>query len=187
MREENKLPGNNTSDDNMRICAIATGREIDIEKERVVKGEVTNNNNSSSVETGSLDDTTHMRISVNRLNNISTKSGRINIWLSKELKKAVKMSGMDVSAFVREKLIEELSKRNIPVEDPNPELIIRIRCPNCGFEQNTSTIKLVRCINCDYLFKVFTRKGSRIRKIVKGNEYLLQKLYYRIYGRKRYY
>ncbi|MEM5805208.1 MAG: hypothetical protein QW156_03735 [Candidatus Aenigmatarchaeota archaeon] len=187
MSKENKLPGNNTSDNNMRICAIVTGRETDIEKERVVKGEVTNNNNSSSTETGSLDNSTHMCISANKLNDISTNSGRINIWLSKELKKAVKMSGMDVSAFVREKLIEELSKRNIPVEESDPELIIRIRCPSCGFEQNTSTIKLVRCINCDYHFRVFTRRGSRIRKIVKGNEFLLQKLYYRIYGRKRYY
>jgi hypothetical protein len=73
MSEENKLPNNNNSEGDMHICATTTEREIDIEKERVEKGEVANNNNSSSIPTGNIDDDTHIHTSFNRLKDIFNK------------------------------------------------------------------------------------------------------------------
>ncbi|MBU5537663.1 MAG: hypothetical protein KQA38_03830 [Candidatus Aenigmarchaeota archaeon] len=182
MSEENKLPGNNTSDTDMHTSAIVTGREIDLDRERAGKGEIASNDNSSSIETGSLDTNTHMHTSLSKLKNISLSDGRIHLWLGKDLKKAVIKAGIDVSEFLRAKLLEELRNRNIQIEIEDPELIVRVRCIHCGFIQNTSTIKLVRCVNCNRFFRVFTKKGSRIRGIIKGNEYLLQRFYYRVYG-----
>jgi predicted Zn-ribbon and HTH transcriptional regulator len=185
MDEENKLSNNNNSEGDMHICATVTEREIDIEKERVEKGEVAGNSNSSSILTGNIDDNTHMHTSLNRLKDISIKDGRIHLWIGIGLKKAVLKAGIDVSEFVRNKLLEELKNRNVTIEEKEPELIVRVRCCHCGFEQNTSTLKMVKCINCGHSFRVFTKWGCRIRKIVKGDQNLLTKMFYQTYKHRR--
>lgn len=166
------------SDNDMRICAITTGREIDIEREGG-KGEQTTNN-TNSIESSSLDNNAHVRIGLSK--NISDKKGNVNIWIGVELKKAVIKARINISEFVRTKLLEELKNRNIKIEIPDPELIIMVRCPNCGFQQNTTTIRMVRCHKCNRYYRVY-RKGGRPRivKIVKGSEAMLHSLYYRYY------
>lgn len=176
----NKLLSNNSSVNDMRICVIATGREIDIEKERVVKGEQLINNNS--IESKNFDTNAHMHILATK--NISDKDGRANIWLSKELKKAVIKANINLSEFVRSKLLEELRNRNIEVEAPNPELILRIRCPRCGRQRNTSSIVMARCFDCNHSFRIFKKGRSRITGIIKGNLEPLHKMYYKEYGRR---
>jgi len=57
------------------------------------------------------------------------------------------------------------------------EVIIRVKCPHCGFEFNTRSIKTVKCRRCGRSFKVFYKKrsmkgyawASRIVKIVEGS------------------
>ena len=80
---------------------------------------------------------------------------------------------------------DELHFGNIPVEEREPELIVRVRCCHCGFEQNTSTLKMVKYVNCGHSFRVFTKWGCRIRKIVKGNQNLLTKMFYQTYKHRR--
>jgi DNA-directed RNA polymerase subunit RPC12/RpoP len=63
-------------------------------------------------------------------------------------------------------------------------MIIRVRCPHCGFEMNTSTVKTVKCIRCNRSFEVFPLdlKGnfrrSRVVGIVDGSLEEVRKLAY---------
>ena len=168
------------SDNDIRICAIASKREIDIEREGG-KGEQISNKLPSN-ESNNLDSNTHMHIGLPK--NISEKKGNVNIWLGVELKKAVIKAGINISEFVRTKLLEELKNRNIEIKYQDPELIIRVRCPFCNSQRNTSSILNVRCFHCGHFFKVFRRRGrSRVVAIVKGNKSILNRLYYQIYKR----
>jgi predicted Zn-ribbon and HTH transcriptional regulator len=184
MEENKQSPGNQVSDNSMRICVNTTEREIDLDKERVVKGEQLTNNNNSSIESSSLDNNTHMNISLDKLKNKSENNGTIHLWLGKDLKKAVIKARIDVSEFVRNKLLEELRNKGIVIEVPDPEFIIKVRCPNCGFKQNATTIKQVRCFNCQRYFRVYVRGRSRIVGIVKGSKEIVFRYFNRIYGRR---
>jgi len=107
---------------------------------------------------------------------------KITLWIGKELKYAAKAVKINLSAFLREKLKEELAKRNMEVKLDEPELILEVRCPYCGFKQQTSTIKTVQCQRCKKFFKVYTRKyGSRITNIIKGDKQKLFALYSRVF------
>jgi len=61
------------------------------------------------------------------------------------------------------------------------QLVIRVKCPHCGHEQNTQSLKSVKCIYCNKSFSVFYKRKnkSNIVKIVKGNYFLLQKMLYK--------
>jgi len=52
-------------------------------------------------------------------------------------------------------------------------LVLLVKCPKCGFEQQTTTVKKVRCFRCNTVYNVYckTKKGwkSRIVKIVEGS------------------
>jgi len=56
-------------------------------------------------------------------------------------------------------------------------MIIKVKCPHCGFMFNTTTIKTVKCGNCGRSFKVYYKKrclkgyawASRIVAIVEGS------------------
>jgi DNA-directed RNA polymerase subunit RPC12/RpoP len=168
--------------DNMRTCVTETGREIDIEKEKDWwKAEPTNNNNS--IETKESVTDTYMRTPL--MKNISDKNGRIAVWLGKELKTAGIEAGINFSSFFRSKLSEELKNRNIEVKTPEPDLIIEARCPHCWFSQETTTLKYVRCKNCGKNYRIFNKgTPSRIVRIVKGNQRMLNKKYYKIFRRR---
>lgn len=57
-------------------------------------------------------------------------------------------------------------------------LVIRVRCPHCGYEFPTTTVKRVRCFNCLRTFRVYYKeriKGKwevkhRVVRIEKGTE-----------------
>ncbi len=55
------------------------------------------------------------------------------------------------------------------------KLILRVECPRCNYIFETSTLKVVRCWNCDHRFKVLYYDRSlktfrtRIVGIVSGN------------------
>ena len=54
------------------------------------------------------------------------------------------------------------------------DVIIRVRCPKCGFVQPTRSIKRVKCWQCGHVFKVYIFdthgriKKTRIVGIVRG-------------------
>ena len=56
-------------------------------------------------------------------------------------------------------------------------IILKVRCPYCGYEFNTTSIKTVRCKRCPHTFKVYYKKRygkkfiwrSRIVDIIKGS------------------
>jgi ribosomal protein S27E len=50
------------------------------------------------------------------------------------------------------------------------KIILRVKCPKCGFEQNTRSIKQVKCMQCLHSYSLFPRKKrSRVIGIVKGS------------------
>ena len=53
------------------------------------------------------------------------------------------------------------------------EVIIEVRCRNCGYVQNTKSVKSVRCQRCGKNFQVIKmtckEKPSCILRIVKGS------------------
>lgn len=66
------------------------------------------------------------------------------------------------------------------------ELIIRTECPKCSFQQNTETIKTIKCQNCNKQYEVYPEKQkSRIVKIIKGDVQLLLREWYKEFGHKR--
>jgi len=64
-------------------------------------------------------------------------------------------------------------------------MILKVRCPKCGYEQTTKTIKRVKCWNCGATYSVYykVRYGrewvwkSRIVKIVEGTQEELLKMF----------
>jgi len=109
---------------------------------------------------------------------------RINIWLGKELKEACKKLNINISKEFRNWLIEKLKTYNIEIKTNEPEIIVLVRCIHCGNEFETSSIIQVRCPKCQRSFRVYTSKGSRIRKLIKGNLITLHTLYNRYYKRR---
>ena len=99
----------------------------------------------------------------------------MNIYLGKPLKKAVKDSGLNVSKIVRARLLEELAHNGLEVQKTEPDLIIETYCPLCRFKQETTTIKTVQCKKCGRRYQIFGRHQSRIVRIVKGTNDLLQR------------
>jgi DNA-directed RNA polymerase subunit RPC12/RpoP len=66
-------------------------------------------------------------------------------------------------------------------------LIIKVRCPWCSTEFNTSKIRTVTCPNCKKRFHVYYRRHGKIAHfivdIVKGTKNQLFKAYSRIFKR----
>jgi len=62
-------------------------------------------------------------------------------------------------------------------------LIIRVECPHCSFQQNTETIKTIRCQACNKQYDIYpVNEKSRIIKIIKGDIQLLLREWYKEYG-----
>jgi len=88
----------------------------------------------------------------------------LNFWLEEEL----------------EEDVEE--KTSNPDPNSNSEIILLVRCPHCGYEQTTTTIKRVKCWRCQRTYSVYPKKGtSRIVKIVKGTLEQLHALYFKTF------
>jgi len=62
-------------------------------------------------------------------------------------------------------------------------LVLMVECPFCGYQFTTTTIKRVKCYNCERTFKVYykTKKGKewvlqhRVVGIVRGTREELMK------------
>ena len=72
-------------------------------------------------------------------------------------------------------------------------LVLRVRCPKCGYEFNTKTIKTVVCKVCGRSFKVYYKQKigfrkyvwrSRIVRIVRGSKIELFKKFEELKLRK---
>ena len=68
-------------------------------------------------------------------------------------------------------------------------VVLRVRCPYCGFEQTTRSIKKVRCFRCGKTYQVYCRTGKWIKRhnivrIEKGSLQELWKMYEEEYGKK---
>ena len=108
----------------------------------------------------------------------------IGVWLSKKYYKKWKALGIPAGKLLREIIDIKCKERGIEVEDDCPELILRVKCPYCGHEQNTTTVRIVRCMNCNRSYQVYRKTGtSRIVGIVKGTMEMLHKKYYEVYGK----
>jgi len=107
----------------------------------------------------------------------SKRKGRVEIYIGKSLKEAIsKLPNFNLSAFVREKLVEYLKSKGIEVKEHEPDLLLLVKCPHCNGKFVTSSVKTVQCKWCGKFFKVYIKRGiSRIVKIVKGNRTLLWK------------
>jgi len=82
-----------------------------------------------------------------------------------------------ISQFVAKKLSELVSQHDIqmPVWD-EPDLILLVRCPHCGGQFQTTSVKMVRCEYCGRVFRVYRKRArTRIVKILKGNKAILFK------------
>jgi DNA-directed RNA polymerase subunit RPC12/RpoP len=107
-------------------------------------------------------------------------SGKITIWVGKELHEACKKSNINISQMFRTWLAEKLKEANIEVKVPEPEIILLVQCIHCGNTFSTSSIGQVRCPECQKTFKVYVKRGfSRIKKILKGDMQKLMSLYQR--------
>jgi len=109
---------------------------------------------------------------------------RVNIWLNKEIYEKAKEKQLNFSELLRNAIKKKLEETGISFQNNNSELLLRVRCPRCGFEQNTTTIKTVRCMNCNHSYQVYVKgKTSRIVQLLKGDLSLLHKKYYETYGK----
>lgn len=64
-----------------------------------------------------------------------------------------------------------------------PRLMLRVKCPRCNHEQNTTSIKSVKCFRCDRAFTIYPKKKkSRIVRIVKGTREMLMREYKHKFG-----
>ena len=69
-------------------------------------------------------------------------------------------------------------------------VVLRVRCPHCGFEQTTRSIKRVRCFRCGRTYQVFNInkkwvKSNNIVRIEKGTLQELWQMYSEVYKRKK--
>jgi len=69
-------------------------------------------------------------------------------------------------------------------------VVLRVRCPHCGFEQTTTSIKSVRCRRCWRTYQVFNInkkwvKSNNIVRIEKGTLQELWQMYSEVYKRKK--
>lgn len=66
------------------------------------------------------------------------------------------------------------------------KLMIRVKCPRCENERNTTTLKTVKCFHCGRSFKVYPARGkSRIVRIVDGGIKLLHERYLHEFGHEK--
>jgi len=64
-------------------------------------------------------------------------------------------------------------------------VILKVRCPKCGYEQTTKTVKRVKCWNCGATYSVYYKVKygrewiwrSRIVQIIEGTEEEVQKAF----------
>jgi len=145
----------------------------------LVKEDNNNNNSFNSVKlatdnTGMTYDSDH-KLSNIQDKNPSTWDARAVVYISRELKQAAKRAGLNLSRFMRQKLTEELAYNGIEAETHEPDLIVETCCPACSFKQETTTIKTVQCKKCGRRYQVFGRRRSRVVRIVKGTNDLLQR------------
>jgi len=108
---------------------------------------------------------------------------KTTIYLSRALYKTAKKHQIKFSPLLRNALLAKLDELNIELEEVDmPRLILRVKCPRCKHEQNTTTIKKVNCFKCDRSYHVYVKGGkSRIVKIVRGNMAMLHDLYNSVY------
>jgi hypothetical protein len=69
------------------------------------------------------------------------------------------------------------------------KVVIRVKCPRCGFEFNTSSLEKTRCMRCLKPFIIFPKKKkirSRVIGIVKGSFKELQEERKRLEAVKKY-
>jgi len=68
-------------------------------------------------------------------------------------------------------------------------LILRVKCPKCGSERKTASLKRAVCFKCGKNFIIFSKRESKsnIVKIIKGDGLLLSQNLYKlgIYGKKK--
>jgi hypothetical protein len=69
-------------------------------------------------------------------------------------------------------------------------VVLRVRCPYCGYEQTTTSIKTVRCHRCWRVYRVFSpnkkwTKASNVVNIEKGTLQDLWELYNKVYKKRR--
>jgi len=58
-----------------------------------------------------------------------------------------------------------------------PRVVIRVQCPHCGAERNTTSVRTIKCFRCGKSFAVVPKnKKSRIVKLVRGSIQDLHKL-----------
>jgi ribosomal protein S27E len=112
---------------------------------------------------------------------------RTTVWLRNELHAFAKDNHINVSRVVRETLVKiakeeygytetELSLNVKGNRDKN--LILRVRCPNCGNERNTTSVRIVECFSCNKRYAVFPKESpSRIVSIVRGTQDDLDRTY----------
>lgn len=65
-------------------------------------------------------------------------------------------------------------------------VLVRVKCPKCGWEQNTSSVRRIKCFKCNRSFEVYPLEGkSRIVKLVRGTLQELHELAWYERFRKR--
>jgi uncharacterized protein YbgA (DUF1722 family) len=72
---------------------------------------------------------------------------------------------------------------------PHGKVVIRVRCPYCKFEFNTTSLERTRCMRCLKSFTIFPKKKklmSRVVGIVRGSFKDLQEERKRLEAIKKY-
>jgi hypothetical protein len=72
---------------------------------------------------------------------------------------------------------------------PKGKVVIRVKCPYCKFEFNTSSLEKTRCMRCLKTFVIFPKKKklrSRVIGIVRGSIKDLQEERKRLEAIKKY-
>jgi len=91
------------------------------------------------------------------------------VYLKKILYEKAKKHKLVFSRLLKQAIIEELKKKGEEVKEEDPELILKVKCPYCGWIQNTTTVYRVKCIKCERKYRVFPKnRPSNIVEIVKG-------------------
>jgi hypothetical protein len=61
------------------------------------------------------------------------------VYIRKDLYKKAKKHKLVFSRLLKQAIIEELKKKGVKVPEDDPELILKVKCPYCGWIQNTTT------------------------------------------------
>jgi len=110
---------------------------------------------------------------------------KVTVWIGEKHYRAAKEHALNLSQLLRE-AIEQATKDKIP--DPDyflPDLLVQVRCPYCGAFKVTGALSATKCDRCKRVFRIYTRKyGTRIVKIVRGDQQLLQERLARVHNLK---